>query len=737
MFCPKCGEENKDDSAFCVKCGNNLKQAKKADDANARLAEEARSLKEEGIARDDSSKLEESVEAYDKAIERNPMDAALWYEKGVALGMLGRFEEAIDDFVAALKLDPDNKTYKAVLKDAQDSIKSKKDKKDTKLDAAPEKELKEYEVIASIQRLMDKKAYRNLQHLEDDTIKTLEKDGYAIGDSQRYLIKDMVMKHGHTGKFAIDDLIIRKLGGGKKAAIIVTVLLGLLILLGPEIIGNLIAEKITNTNPIVTIKDPANGYVTTAGEPILFNGISTDKEDGEASEYIWSSNIDGEIGKGSAISINILSPGTHTITMTGRDSRGATGTETIIVTINERKLLRELTGSKIVKIGDDDVRSYIRVWEPLINERAPKKGWLEMENPFYKIRVNLDRSYYTLYDKVQKKELLIVNDKVDNENDMLFGSDIGYGDLDGNNLVPRSTTALHDSDGIGRHTILYEDKNSGFILVNTEGWDFQVVDPKKGYDVESEVMFGIFADKPYFIDATEVNNLQTQGFARINDIKSPNEIVKSWVIIGDYDSASINGGDTDHLNKVVYEPFYEVQTLTGEGRKPWHAGSAEISLMFPDHVLVGSRIGGGIMFSLPSGVFRWDDSQDVFGGQVAAEFLLGVEKPQKAVAFSVDPVSRESFFYDSRDYSTVPGYPESMGEICTRYNLECIVTVNAKDYEVKRFAYVISLVDNWYDAGSNKVKGSTWSEADAALDEFYNVEDIIYQQLKSTKPLIS
>ncbi len=159
--------------------------------------------------------------------------------------------------------------------------------------------------------------------------------------------------------------------------------------------------------------------------------------------------------------------------------------------------------------------------------------------------------------------------------------------------------------------------------------------------------------------------------------------------------------------------------------------------MFPDHVIVGNRLGGGIIFSLPQGRFRWDDDQDVFGGQVAAEFLIGLERPQKAVAFSVDPVSRESFLYDSRDYATITGYAESLGEICERYGLACIGTLDAKDYETKRFAYVISLTSGWYDAGKNQVKAEVWAEAENALLEFNKYEGILYQQLRSTKPLYS
>lgn len=76
---------------------------------------------------------------------------------------------------------------------------------------------------------------------------------------------------------------------------------------------------------------------------------------------------------------------------------------------------------------------------------------------------------------------------------------------------------------------------------------------------------------------------------------------------GDYDSAVIKGGDPEHLNRIVYEDYYSVTTI-GHLRKPWHAGSTKISKMFPDHMLIGNRMGGAVIFSLPKGKFGFDDS---------------------------------------------------------------------------------------------------------------------------------
>ncbi len=552
------------------------------------------------------------------------------------------------------------------------------------------------------------------------------------------MIKDMVLKHGRTGKFSIDDAIIRKVGGGRKAAVLVTVLIVLLGAVVTEILVPMMGERIMNEPPTAHITSPVNNMVLSAGQVLLLTGTASDEEDEEllGSNFHWTSDIDGELGSGSSKSISTLTAGTHTITLTVKDSDGASVSESVVVKIEARKMMHELLLPKTVLVGGKEETAYIRVWEPLIDERAPSKGWLEMENPFYKISVNLDHSYYLIYDKALRKDILIYNDKVENKMDMLTGSDIGFADLDANNQVPYSTTARDDVDGIRRYTILYEDKAKGFLLVGTEGWDFQVVDPGSGYDMEAEVHFGIFADKPYFVDSTEIDNLQAQGSARPNEKKNPNEVTKSWVLTGEYSSASISGGDAEHLNKQVYEPYYEVQSLGGE-RKPWHAGSAEISKMFPDHVLIGDRLGGAVVFSLPQGRFRWDDSLGVAGGQVAAEFILAVERPEKGVAFSVDPVSRETFLYDSKDYATIPGYAESLGEICSRYKLSCVGTISAKDYDVKRFAYVVTLTDDWYDGSQNKVKDSVWAEADSALQDFKEYEDTIYQMLRSTRPLVT
>jgi len=385
-----------------------------------------------------------------------------------------------------------------------------------------------------------------------------------------------------------------------------------------------------------------------------------------------------------------------------------------------------------IKSGEN---KYVEV-KNVINEQAPKKGWLYLETPYYLIRINLDRSYYTLFDKINNKELLIYNEELKQKHEILSGSTLGYADLDGENLVSFSSMALDDATGL-EYSIIGASNETGYLMLLTKGWDFKAGQiAKDGYDVEGEEIFVVFADKPYFIDAVELSNLQKLGYAREIKFRSPTEIVKDWVLKGDYDSAVIKGGDKEHLNKEVWEPYYNVQYVR-EVRKPWHAGSADFSLMFPDHVLIGNKVGGGIIFSLPKGKFRFDPAQGMKGTQVAAEFILVGDSPEPFTDFAVDPVNRNVFFYDAIDYSTVAGYKESLAEICKKYGLTCANVIDARDWETKRFAYVITLVKDWYDASKNNAKDETWKLGDSALEDFKNYEDAIYKEFEKSKPLIA
>ena len=78
-----------------------------------------------------------------------------------------------------------------------------------------------------------------------------------------------------------------------------------------------------NTAPTVAITDPTNASSFPEGTAIPFAGSASDREDGNLGASIsWSSSRDGQMGVGASLQ-KVLSVGSHTITASVVDSRGA------------------------------------------------------------------------------------------------------------------------------------------------------------------------------------------------------------------------------------------------------------------------------------------------------------------------------------------------------------------------------------------------------------------------------
>ncbi len=94
--------------------------------------------------------------------------------------------------------------------------------------------------------------------------------------------------------------------------------------------------------PTVSIEAPQSGEVFSVGESILFNGVLNDAEDSMSDlSAVWESSSDGQIASGvpnsqgyHQLSLNTLEAGVHTITLTGTDTTGLIGSDTVTIRIN-------------------------------------------------------------------------------------------------------------------------------------------------------------------------------------------------------------------------------------------------------------------------------------------------------------------------------------------------------------------------------------------------------------------
>jgi len=101
--------------------------------------------------------------------------------------------------------------------------------------------------------------------------------------------------------------------------------------------GSLVAGF--NEPPNVTIESPVDGAQYPSGATVEFEGVATDPNGCggpcgmTGNSVVWSSDVDGQLGIGTKFNKSDLSIGDHTITLSATDPGGATGTESVGITI--------------------------------------------------------------------------------------------------------------------------------------------------------------------------------------------------------------------------------------------------------------------------------------------------------------------------------------------------------------------------------------------------------------------
>jgi len=87
----------------------------------------------------------------------------------------------------------------------------------------------------------------------------------------------------------------------------------------------------------VAILAPLDGATFDAGVKITFTGFAKDIIDGKLTgdSLVWTTEPEGEIGKGEEFTKDDLVEGVHTITLTATNSKGESTTDTITITISK------------------------------------------------------------------------------------------------------------------------------------------------------------------------------------------------------------------------------------------------------------------------------------------------------------------------------------------------------------------------------------------------------------------
>ena len=90
---------------------------------------------------------------------------------------------------------------------------------------------------------------------------------------------------------------------------------------------------VTNSLPSISIEAPVNNINIADGTSLLFQASATDAEDGDlSSSIVWESSIEGGLGSGNSININLAS-GVHLVTASVTDSVGAINSTSITVNV--------------------------------------------------------------------------------------------------------------------------------------------------------------------------------------------------------------------------------------------------------------------------------------------------------------------------------------------------------------------------------------------------------------------
>jgi hypothetical protein len=94
---------------------------------------------------------------------------------------------------------------------------------------------------------------------------------------------------------------------------------------------------VSNNAPSIFVDDPAGGLLFSEGQSILFEASAIDPEDGplDGSGFTWTSDIDGMLGSGNPLAVEVasLQDGEHSVTVRVEDSGALAGQDQVTIRV--------------------------------------------------------------------------------------------------------------------------------------------------------------------------------------------------------------------------------------------------------------------------------------------------------------------------------------------------------------------------------------------------------------------
>jgi subtilisin family serine protease len=151
----------------------------------------------------------------------------------------------------------------------------------------------------------------------------------------------------------------------------------------------LVADGPVNLPPTVAITSPDDGAEIDSPElSITFSAAATDPDQvASAPTFAWTSSLDGQIGTGATTQAK-LSGGAHVITATATDEKGARGSASIAVTVNDPNALDPTisvpTGGITYSLSGSRRRPNVSVTVLVVDARSAPVGGASVSISLYR-----------------------------------------------------------------------------------------------------------------------------------------------------------------------------------------------------------------------------------------------------------------------------------------------------------------------------------------------------------------